>query len=644
MLMLRALPLLFAIILLPAASAGAEPAVVPMFERDVLPILNSHCLKCHGGIHSKGGLDLRTAAAALAGGDSGKVIVPGDPMASELWKAVESDTMPRGAIKVSAEHKKILRAWIGAGAKSARHDGDLQIPLAARTARKLADFIDAEIDRRLAEAKVPASPAADAGEFQRRVWLDVVGRIPTRAEAAAFLDDTTPDKREKLIDALLARPEYGAYQARLWRDRVAVASSANGDLGSNHTTAFHAWLTDALNKNRRWDELVREMITAEGESPPVAFVRQCMDDGQPRANKLAMSVSRRFLGVRLECAECHDHPFADWKQDDFWALAAFFARTAKVEKNKTETRTGIYDSEKGPPRTRFGLKPLERKDGGAVLIPDDAGPRAKTVVPAKFPRGEVVQLDDRSPRTALAEWVTSSKNAMFARATVNRLWAQVFGRGLVNPVDSLDPENPPTHPEVFDALAGELVASGYDLKHLLRAMLLTKVYQRTHATVPGNERDESLYSHATGKVVNPESLFESLVIASGNSLDAKGNGNIGGKGKGPLSSRGEFLKLFGTATADTDPGDYTQGIAQVLALLNDPAVNVPNKLVSDAAKEGGDVDAIVTRIFVGVLSRKPRDEELKLTREFVSRRKNPLDGYHAVWWALVNSPEFTVIP
>ncbi len=640
----RLLPTLFALLLLPAASAGAEPAAVPTFERDVLPILGSHCLQCHGGIHQKGGLDLRTAAAALAGGDGGKVIVAGDPKASDLWKAVESDTMPKGPIKVSAADKEVIRKWIAAGAKSARHAGELRVPPKARAAKELAAFIDREIDRRLAEAKVPASPAADDGEFQRRVRLDVVGRIPTRAEATAFLGDTASDKREKLIDALLARPEYGLYQARLWRDRVAVPIGAGEDLKGNFTAAFHTWLTDGLNKNRRWDELVREMITAEGDTPPVAFVRQCMDDGQPRANKLAVSVSRRFLGVRLECAECHDHPFADWKQDDFWGLAAFFARTAKVEKNRTETRSGIYDSEKGPPTTRFGLKPLARKDGGAVLLPDDAGPRAKTVVSAKLPRDAVVKLDEKSPRVVLAEWVTSPKNAMFARATVNRLWAQVFGRGLVNPVDSLEPENPPTHPELLDVLAGELVVSGYDLKHLLQAMLLTKAYQRTHAAVPGNERDESLYSHAAGKVVNPESLFESLVIASGNTLDAKGNGSVGGKGKGALASRNEFLKLFGTASADGEPGDYTQGIAQVLALLNDPAVNVPNKLVTDAAKEGGDPDAILTRIFVGVLSRKPRPDELELTRKFVSRRKSLLDGYQAVWWALVNSPEFAVVP
>lgn len=411
----RLLPTLFAILLLPAASGGAEPTAVPTFERDVLPILGSHCLQCHGGIHQKGGLDLRTAAAALAGGDGGKVIVAGDPKASDLWKAVESDTMPKGPIKVSAADKEVIRKWIATGAKSARHAGELRLPPKARTAKELADFIDREIDRRLADAKVPASPAADDGEFQRRVWLDVVGRIPTRAEATAFLDDTTPDKREKLLAALLARPEYGLYQARLWRDRVAVPVGAGEDLKGNFTAAFHTWLADALNKNRRWDELVREMITAEGESPPVAFVRQCMDDGQPRANKLAVSVSRRFLGVRLECAECHDHPFADWKQDDFWGLAAFFGRTAKVEKNRTETRSGIYDSEKGPPTTRFGLKPLARQDGGAVLIPDDAG---------ELPDGTKFQ-----GATGLRTILLARKD-QFARCLTEKVLIYALGRGL----------------------------------------------------------------------------------------------------------------------------------------------------------------------------------------------------------------------
>jgi hypothetical protein len=245
----------------------------------------------------------------------------------------------------------------------------------------------------------------------------------------------------------------------------------------------------------------------------------------------------------------------------------------------------------------------------------------------------------------LAEWVTSPKNPLFARATVNRMWWQLFGRGLVNPVDSLDPENPPTHPELLDGLAGELVASNFDLKHLLRAMFLSSAYQRTHVATTDNEKDETLYSHAKGKVVAPEPLFESLVIASGNGIDPKnGSGQIGaGKSKGPLGSRGEFLKLFGTAAMDAEQDEYTQGIPQMLALLNDPDLHKPNKLVQQAMRDGKP-DQIIERLFIGVLSRRPSEAERKLTSDFLSRRKVPADGYQAVWWALVNSPEFSTIP
>lgn len=631
-----------------AGDASAEAkGPPPTFERDVWPILSSHCLGCHGGLHKKGGLDLRTAASTLAGGRDGKVVVPGDPEASSLYVTVASGKMPRNPLKVSPAHEEVIRAWIAAGAKSARHDGPLAAPKRARPPAELAKFIDQQIERSLKLAAVPASPRAGDGEFLRRVYLDVIGRIPTYAESAAFLDDARADKNEKLIDALLARPEYGQHWARLWRDRVAVPVGAGEDLKGKYTAEFHKWLGEAFNKNRPWDELVREMITAEGESPPVAFIRQCMDDGQPRAGKLAASVSRRFLGIRLECAECHDHPFAAWKQDDFWALAAFFSRTARLEKTRTNPLAGIYDSEKGPPRTRFGLPPLVRKENGSVVIPVDAGPRAGTVVPARFPGGEPVKLDDSKPtRPVLARWVTSPKNPLFARATVNRLWWQLYGRGLVNPVDSLDPENPPTHPELLDGLAGELVASKFDLKHLLRAMLLSRAYQRTHVSTQGNEKDETLYSHARGKVVAPESLFESLVIASGNSIDPKnGNGQIGaGKSKGPLGSRRAFLELFGTAPMDAEPDEYTQGIPQVLALLNDPDVHKPNKLVQQAIRDGGKPKQIIERLFVGVLGRRPNETELKLTTDFLNRRKVAADGYQAVWWALVNSPEFSMVP
>ena len=662
--------------LLSAASA-AEPVT---FERDVLPILNSHCLQCHGGLHRKAELDLRSGAAVLAEGESGKVVVPGDPDGSLLWKKIAADEMPKSPIKVSAEHKEIIRRWIADGAKSLRRTGELAVFEKPRSADELAQLIDREVDRRLAEAKVPASATADDGEFQRRVWLDLIGQIPTRAEAVAFLDDSPVaevarlqpaeatatndqitndqdaellrvqlqekryEQRAKLIDQLLARPEFGRYWSRLWRDRVAVPIGAGEDLKGPYTTNFEKWLAEEFNKNRPWDELVRAMIAAEGEDPPIAFIRQCMDDGQPRAGKLAASAARRFLGIQLQCAECHDHPFATWTQDEFWGLAAFFSRTAKVEHNpkKGENRKGIYDTEEGPRRTRFGLLPLERKDGGAVVIPEDAGPGAGEVVAAKFLGGDTVQLDPKSPpRPLLAQWITSPQNAQFARASVNRLWHQVFGRGLVEPVDSLDAENPPTHPELLDALAGELVAAKFDIKHLLRGMLLSRAYQRTHVALSENKQDKTLYSHATCKVVAPEAFWECLVIASGSDPE---KGAVSGASGTIFGRRGNFLRLFDTDEMDGAPGDYTQGIPQVLTLLNDPAMHKPNRLVEQAVREKGEPDEIVARLYVAVLSRRPTEDELQTVRPFVIERNGTMDAYQAVWWALVNSPEFAVIP
>lgn len=623
---------------------GAEPT----FERDVLPILNAHCLQCHGGLQQKGKLDLRTLAAVNSGGKNGKAIEPGQPGNSLLWQRIENDEMPPRPIKVSAEQKQIIHRWIQGGARQAEVPAALAIPAKARTPEELAALIDREIDAQLAANMIPASPAAEDGEFLRRIYLDVHGRIPTRMQAEAFHGSTEPNKRQKLIETLLRDPIYGEYWARLWRDRVAVPVAAGEDLRSTHTLAFHKWLTDAFNQNRPWNELVREMITAEGEAPPVAFIRQCMDDGQPRAGRLAASAAKRFLGIQLQCAECHDHPFTTWKQDDFWGLAAFFSRTAKVDKGRTETRTGIYDTDNGPPKTRFGLKPLVRKESGAVLIPEDAGPHAGNVVVAKFLEGGPIKLVDKaSPRHILADWVTSSSNTFFARATVNRLWAQVFGRGLVEPVDSLDAENLPTHPTLLNALAGELVASRYDLKHLLRGMLQSRAYQRTHRTVAGNEKDEKLYSHACIKVIAPESFYDCLVVASGGELkDGKAGISVSGKAvKGEvLITRTEFLKLFKTDDIDGSPMDYTQGIPQVLALLNERATNATNKLVDQAIREKGNEDAIVTRIYVGVLSRQPSSDELTIVREFLSRRSTDPGRFQAVWWALVNSPEFAMIP
>lgn len=631
--------------------AIAEQPAAPMFERDILPILNAHCLSCHGGLHQQGNLDLRTLKSMQAGGEQGAAIVVGNADKSLLWQRVTSDEMPPKPIKVSAQQKAVLRRWIESGAPMAAAAPPVVLTSQKRTAEELAAFIDREIDARLAEAKVPASPPADDGEFLRRVYLDMHGRIPSREVATAFLTSSESNKRQRLVESLLGDPVYGEYWARLWRDRVAVDVVKEGHIKPAQSQAFHVWLAEALNKGRPWNELVREMITAERQAPAVAFIRQSIEDGQPKTKRLAASTARRFLGVQLQCAECHDHPFTTWTQADFWGIAAFFSRTTQIEKDNN----AILDTEMGPKATRFGNKPLVRKEGGAVLFPEDAGPRAGQLVPAKFLEGGPVTLPEqlsetRTPRHILADWVTSPENVMFAQATANRLWAQVFGRGLVEPVDGLDPQNLPSHPALLNSLAGELVASGYDFKHLLRGMALSRAYQRTHRTVEGNESDASLYSHATIKAIRPEPFYDCLIIASSN--DYKG-GKLdkmevpGSPTKGELSvlaNRGSFLSLFQTDDVDGDPTAYTQALPQALALLNQPMTNNANKFVDQAVREQGDDAEIVSRIYVGVLSRFPTADELSMIQEYLAQQPNTPARFQAVWWALINSPEFAVIP
>lgn len=619
-----------------------------MFKHNVLPILNSHCLSCHGGLHQQGKLDLRTLKNLQAGGEQGPAIVPGSADKSLLWKLVSSDEMPPKPIKVSAEQKAVLRRWIESGAPMAAAPPPVTVPTKKRTPEELAAFIDGEIDAQLAAAKVPASPPADDGEFLRRAYLDMHGRIPSREAATAFLKSSESNKRQRLVESLLGDPAYGEYWARLWRDRVAVDvinCEKKSEISGAQANKFHVWLAEALNKGRPWSELVREMITAEGESPPVVFIRQSIEDGQPRAKRLAASTARRFLGVQLQCAECHDHPFTTWTQADFWGIAAFFSRTSQAKDAK-----GIFDTEKGPPTTRFGVKPLVRKEGGVVLLPEDAGPRAGQEVPAKFLEGGTVTLPDtfsptETPRHVLAAWVTAPENVMFARATVNRLWAQIFGRGLVEPVDGLDAANLPSHPAVLNSLAGELVVSGYDVKHILQGMMLTRAYQRTHRTVEGNESDISLYSHATIKAIRPEPFYDCLVVASGSDMK-RGNMEVPGSNKKGeiLGNRGAFLKLFKTDEVDGDPTTYTQALPQALALLNERPTNDVNKFVTQAVGEKGDDAEIVSRIYVGVLSRFPTSDELAIVQEYLARQPNTPARFQAVWWALVNSAEFAVIP
>jgi hypothetical protein len=517
-----------------------------------------------------------------------------------------------------------------------------------RDAAPTAVAIDRAIDRRLAKAGVPASPAADDAEFLRRACLDLAGRIPTPERAAAFLDSADPDKRRKLINEQLAGQDFGRHFADVWRNRLAPRDSANTKPQVDH---FGPWLADQVNRNRGWDRLATDLLTASGDvrqNPQTAFIMAHGENFQPKPSQLAAAAARVFLGIQLQCAECHDHPFAPWKQEDFWGVAAFFGRT----RNSGIKGPPFIITEEPDPNPlsvkNGGIERPEIRPGGAIVISAAGSNKgAGKVVPAKLLGGKPLELDDTAPlRPRFAAWVTAPENQYFARAFVNRTWAQLFGRGLVQPVDNLHDDNPPSHPELLTLLADEFVASGYDVKHLFRCLCNSRVYQRTSKPLPGNEADNELFSHMAVKPVGPEALYDSLaVVLHAGRLTPPGGKQPAAKpdaGKGPpVNARDEFINFF-RGQGDAEAGEFVHGIPQFLRRLNGETFNGHSPLLDRLISSGAGRDQVIETLYLAILSRRPTAEECKLMAGYIAKRATPEQGYAGVLWILLNSGEFAL--
>ncbi len=523
---------------------------------------------------------------------------------------------------------------------------------AARSASSVATEIDRHINARLAEAKIPASALADDAEFCRRVYIDITGRIPTADRAATFIDSTDPDKRARLIDELLASPEYGRHFATIWTNLI----MANGDPDARPTTKpFTAWLAGELNQGHGWDKLVAEMLTAHG-TPAANAATFFTAANASHAGQLGSASTKLFLGIQIACAECHDHPFNKWTQNDYWGMGAFFGRLKVANNGKNKDNAEIV--EVTPPKT--APKAAKKKDDappvvsatGTIKIPATGGNKgAGKIVPAKFLEGEKPTLPTEGAiRPALAAWMTSSDNPFFARAAVNRLWGHFFGRGFVNPLDDFLNGSEPSHPELLTLLSQEFIASGHDFKHLIRSICNSQAYQRTSATLPGNKDDEALFSHMAVKVMMPEAVYDSLTTAMGTTLpgglvsqarygDGKGK-NAKGAATAKNDSRDEFVKFFRTKEEGTPSTEFTHGIPQMLGLMNNPQFNRVTPSVEKLVKAGAPKEKAVEEIYLGTLSRRPRADEMKLMLGFLAKAKSPAEGYADVLWILFNTNEF----
>jgi ferric-dicitrate binding protein FerR (iron transport regulator) len=531
---------------------------------------------------------------------------------------------PGGEVKKPAPRKKPKEP-----AKPVRDPG----PTAA--------LIDREVDGHLAGVKLPASPAADDAEFLRRVSLDLTGSIPKLARTRAFLDSKDPSRRRKLIDELLDSPAYGEHFATIWRNLIGTELPTKGGRGP-----FVPWLAEQFNDNRGWNAIVTDLLTVEGpvkDNPTTFFLFANAENFQPRPNRVAGSVARLFWGVNLRCAECHNHPFAHWKQADFWGTAAFFARLRFTGFKGGPATLTEAPATAASVKGKKGQPPAVR--GAAIAIPGEAGKGAGKVVKARFLGGQEPALDDNGPfRPRFAAWATAADNPFFARAAVNRLWAHFFGRGFVNPPDGFDESKPPSHPVLLDRLAREFASSGFDLKHLARCITTSKAYQRTSRPVPGNEADKTAFSHMALKVLTPEAFYDSLAVVMArdkNDPTMMAGTKKGKKGGSGLSAREEFARHF-RANTKTDPTEYVQGIPQFLRLMNAPLLNRGAPIIERLCNTEASQAEAITTLFFTALSRRPTAEETRLMAGYLSRRKDAREGYSGVLWILLNSSEFAL--
>jgi hypothetical protein len=485
--------------------------------------------------------------------------------------------------------------------------------------------IDEAIDARLRTENVAASPRCDDAEFLRRVYLDLTGHIPSAEQAVAFLDSRAADKRAKLIDELLASADYGKHQADIWQALLMPRTSDNRFLPFNKMTA---WLETRFNNNVPWDRLVRDILTAEGDLEKNGAVVYYLANAAP--DKLTDNATRMFLGVQLQCAQCHNHPFTDWKQDAYWGMAAFFTKVRIVGAPRQVIRQGgtlaINENGKGRP----------------IRLPISA-----KRVPPKFLQGDAPKVAaEGAYRPLLAEWMTDKKNPYFSRAMVNRLWAQLFGRGLVNPIDDMHDGNKASHPQLLADLSAEFAANGFDVKQFLRSVCNSETYQRTSKPVAGNrDAGAELFSRMAIKVLTPEQLYDSLTQILGAPNQANFQRRLGNAVQAAvrrnLTPRTLFVAFF-KGDENAEATEYQAGIPQVLRMMNGPQMNNA-ALLTPLLQSGKTTEQIVEHLYLTVLSRRPtgheRERTLALLRKHVDE---PRQAYGDILWVLLNSSEFTL--
>ena len=499
------------------------------------------------------------------------------------------------------------------------------------------NFIDQHVFANLKQIGVPPSPLCDDSTFLRRISLDIGGRLPTAEETKAFLASREPDKRDRAIEALLSSPDYADYFANKWTSLLKNTRADAADITSNF--AFHAWMRDSLLANTKYDQIVRQILASTGtivSNPPVAWYKRVKEPTTQLED-----VAQLFLGVRMQCAQCHHHPFERWTQAEYYRLAAFFSQigrkpTAIAGEDLIFHKRGIAQTEHR--KTHVMLKPAGLGEPELDIAPDD------------------------DPRLALVDWMSQKNNPFFAKSLVNRYWKHFFKRGLVEPEDDLRDTNPPTNPDLFEALAKSFTESGYDLKALVRTLTQSHAYQLSSTPNPYNAVDRQAYSHYYPRRMTAEVMLDSIDMVTGSKTDfadlPAGTRAIS-LPDNSYNRASPFLKVFGRpegASVCECERVQSASLAQSLHLMN--AADVKAKL----SASGGRAESLskaempepkrIRELYLAAFSREPTADEVRISENHVSKPRTdaagkPLDsqrakrnGYEDLVWALLNTKEF----
>jgi len=675
-----------------APAISAEDA---LWTSHVEPLLKEHCAECHNATKAKSGLDLSSLQTILRGGDRGAAVIPGRPGESHLYTFLSSDAdphMPPSKHKpLGEEEVGLIKKWIEqlsvvASVKTDSASTNLSAAGVAPVAKPRINWKPSAkmppseaVDRFLELAwkldKVTPTKRTEDGAFARRVYLDLIGRLPTSSELSAFSQDRVRDKRARLIDTLLASEDYPRHLREIF-DPVLMTRRGGDWEDQRANQKWFAFLEDAFRRNRPWNDVVRDLIVARPGRPEDRGAVWYLYERQNNAQAMAEALAPVVFGLQMKCAQCHDHMVArEIKQAHYWGMVAAFNRSKNVD---TPNGPGIAESAIGgfvsfsnlkketqPAMLTFfnGRKVDEArpKDGEKetdsdelYLVPPVKGMEPRSGKESRRERtvkAEQPAVPKFSRRQALADAVTRD-NPLLARAMVNRVWALLFGRGIVHPADLMDSKHPPSHPELLDWLAKDFERSGYDVRRLIRTLCNTRAYQLdstvanaggTPGTAGGTPalrakgKPAPVDSFARGldKPLSAEQLFGSLLVASGNQTDAEGK--IAGR------SEKELRRAFIAQFPDLFPAEYNATLYQAMFLANSPLFdqllapcgdNLAARLVALPDPTGR-----IHEAFRAVFGREPDRDELRECAGYLGSRSAEA-GVKQLLWAMLSSAEF----